>query len=84
MTKSNWAETALEAISAMPRGYLGTGEQIRLALLDNGLRKPSNVNAWGAVVRTAVNQGLLKRTGRKSPMAIKRAHARVSPVYQVL
>lgn len=84
MANSNWADNALEAIASMPRGYLGTGEQIRLALTINGLRKPHNNNSWGALVRSAVNQGILKNTGRKSPMAVKKAHARSTPVYQVL
>lgn len=77
-----WRPAAIAAIAALPQGYEGTGEDIRLDLLKAGLAEPHHHNAWGEVTKEAIKRGLIHRTGELRNMRTKRSHARATPVYR--
>jgi hypothetical protein len=66
----------------LPPGWEGTGEDLRLALTEAGLRAPHHHNAWGALVLGLVARGLLARTGQMRGMRTARSHARRTAVYR--
>ncbi len=74
----DWSEMVLAKITALPIGWTGIGEDIRL-MIDT---KPTHHNAWGAVINMAVRRGLLVDTEATRKMATKKSHARKSPVYE--
>ena len=74
-----WAELVLAFIEGLPKGWRGIGEDIRR--LWHG-PQPDHVNAWGAVIRVAVAQGLLEETGEHRPMTAESSHARESKRYR--
>src|SRR5215472_10718968 len=72
-----WKDVALRYISLLRRGWRGTGEQLRLAMLRNGCPFPHHHNAWGAVInRAIVDHGYLRGTGRYAHMETEKSHAR--------
>ena len=60
-----------------------TGEQVRL-WLEKRLEPPHHHNAYGALINTAIKRGILIPTGCLVPMAVKKSHARKTPVYRTL
>ena len=74
---------ALAQFCKSNRGAEVIGEDIRRALMDQGL-KPHHPNAWGALIRCAVKDEYLHRTGAwRSPSAVA-SHGRPTSVYRVL
>lgn len=80
VARGQFVETGLRAIAALPNGWQGTGETLRVYLLGRGV-VPHHHNAWGALVMTAVRQKLLFPTGRYEAMRTAPSHARRTPVY---
>jgi uracil-DNA glycosylase family 4 len=77
---SEWKDAAMRSIRELPRGYEGTGEQIRLDVLDAGLDEPNHHNAWGAIIRSALVSGVLEGTGEFRKMETTKSHARKTEV----
>ena len=76
-----WWQDAIRAVQALPAGFEGTGEDIRLELERQGLR-PHHHNAWGSMVRRCMQLGLLKKTGKRRAMKTPKSHARPTDVYR--
>lgn len=74
-----WMTRYLAFVASLPKGWIGTGEDIRLSC---GLEAPGHVNAWGAATNHAVRKGLLAKTGIYVPMRSERSHARGTPQYR--
>lgn len=70
---------ALHAIGTLPSGDW-TGENIRDVLTTRGI-VPGHPNAWGSLIRTALNQHLLTPTGRFTQMTAVKSHARKTEIY---
>jgi hypothetical protein len=77
-----WVAQALLAIRAVPSGWRGTAEALRLQLLTQGLPSPHHHNCWGALIMTAVKKNLLCKTGKMEHMKTKKSHARLTPEYK--
>lgn len=73
-----WSKQVLAAVEALPAGWHGTGEDIRRSW--NG-DDPSSPNAWGAVIRQAIEKKFLIRTGRRLAMCAKDSHGRQTDEY---
>lgn len=71
---------AYHAVIALPTGSY-TGEDIRLQLSAKGI-VPHHHNAWGALIRKCVTDGILEFSGIYEAMKTRRSHARRTPVYQ--
>ena len=78
-----WRNRALAALSLI-RGFAGTGEDIRIKLLMQGLAQPHDQHAWGEFINAAKRLGKLDPTGQYRKMRTKKSHARKSEVYRVL
>ena len=61
-----------------------TGEEIRFWLRSKRLKAPAHPNAYGALIRRAVDTGLLKRTKKVAASLTPTSHGRVRPVYSVV
>jgi hypothetical protein len=68
------------------KGERFTGESLRLAALEGGVRNPQHHNAWGAVSRAVLVRWLredrIEPAGHAQAQAAK-AHARLYPAYRV-
>jgi len=78
----DWTGIVLERIRALPLGWSGTAEALRLRLLGEGCPKPPHHNAWGAVIRRAGELDLIMMTGELEAMRTRKSHARRSPVWR--
>src|SRR5271167_4699297 len=69
-------------VTGLPKGWTGTGEDLRLVLLPI-IGEPTHHNAWGALVMHAQIQEppLIKPTGRFFQMKLKKSHARITREY---
>lgn len=77
-----WRAQIIEFIENLPQGWVGTGEDIRLAALEAGMNNPHSPNAWGAAVMYAVkHKRWLMWTGKVRPMRAKSSHARITREY---
>lgn len=74
----SYTDRALEQIRTIDGEF--SGEDIRL-LVESRIGKPHHHNAWGAIIRTAIKQGAIQRTGRMAQMNTRRSHARMTPTY---
>jgi hypothetical protein len=74
-----WQTDARSILLQMPSEL--TGEDIRLACEDKGI-KPHNNNAWGSFVLSLIKQGYLEPTGRYVAMRSDVSHARKTQVYR--
>jgi hypothetical protein len=86
VTKNNlsWVDRATIALrwyGAMHSGEEVTGEQLRAVLLDLKFPKPTHVNAWGALIRSAASAGIIEDTGRVTQTTTKQSHARLTRVW---
>jgi hypothetical protein len=75
----DWMSKALDAVKALPAGFEGTGEDIRLKI-EPRCGKPHHHNATGALIRTAINRGMLRYVAHRQ-MKTEKSHARSTPVY---
>jgi hypothetical protein len=72
---------ALAIIAELPPGrYLA--EDIRFAIVERGIR-PHIDKAWGALIRTALNKGLIHFRGEWAKARSVRSHAHMSMVYWI-
>lgn len=71
---------ALAAMRTFGPG-LYTAEDFRLRLEREGLR-PHHHNAWGALTKQAILDGIIRETGSRRAMRDPRSHARMTPVYR--
>jgi hypothetical protein len=76
----SWMAEAMAAVELLPVDWTGTGEAMRIVLVNSGLTPPHHHNAWGALVNCALKRGLLGYTGEVDHMKTKKSHARRSPV----
>ncbi len=76
----DWQTRCLAAIQRLTWAHDFTGEDLRLHLIET-VGRPHHHNAWGALVRNAVSQDLIRATGLWRPMRTKRSHTRRTPVY---
>ncbi len=77
-----WTAGALAVIRQLPIGWVGTGEDVRHAVNRAMVGQPSSPNAWGALIKAAINLKLLTHTGRWLKMKDKGSHARMTPEYR--
>lgn len=77
-----WYDVAIMKLHKFPKGERYTGEQIRHELLRRGLWTPHHHNAWGGFMMHAVRQEIIIKTGELVPMADKKSHARMTPIYE--
>lgn len=75
----DWMGKALDAVTRLPAGFEGTGEDIRLKI-EPECGKPHHHNATGALIRTAINRGMLRYVEHRQ-MKTEKSHARSTPVY---
>lgn len=75
-----WMSMATAAVEALPAGWEGTGEDIRI--MSAGMPPPHHHNAWGAMINTCVRKGWLVWTGEIRNMRSVRSHARATKVYR--
>lgn len=74
-----WAAEAMAAIIAIPRGWQGMGEDIRV-LVGDKVGHPHHPNCWGALIMGAMRKGLLVKTGVWKGARAKASHASQYPV----
>lgn len=60
-----------------------TGEQVRMWLRTQKVRKPEHTNTYGALILNAINRGLLRPTGDVVRATDPKAKGRLTPVYTV-
>jgi len=77
-----WMLSAMMAGRSLPRGWEGTGEDIRVALTMGGLPKPHHHNCWGAFINSMVREGWLEWTSAMRNMRTVKSHARATKVYR--
>lgn len=61
-----------------------TMDEFRLYAKANYLPDPESMNAWGALPRRAVREGVIRATGEFRQAVIESAHARVVRVWEVV
>lgn len=83
VSRGPFLAAAITAIGKLPSNLLVTGEDIRVRLIQAGI-VPHHHNAWGAVVKRAVEHGYLVPTGQYRHMRTERSHARKTPLYRVV
>jgi hypothetical protein len=76
-----WNTEALKIILDLPIGWEGTGQQIRIMVV-NQIGEPHHFNVWGALINEAIMKRLLVRTGRQAHARIRASHARRNDVYR--
>ena len=79
---ADWMQSALVAISKIQRGTEVIGEDIRIMIRDK-VGDPHHHNAWGALIKSAIRNGLLIQTDRFRQMKTTKSHARVSRIYRL-
>lgn len=79
----SWRGNAFVALSLLPKGYTGTGEDIRIRLRMKGLAAPHHPNAWGELIKSAIKIGKLVPTKEMRKMKTEKSHARMTRVYRV-
>ena len=77
----NFIQDGLSAIARLPVGFTVTGEDIRRLLIHDGI-VPHHHNAWGSLIRNAVERQLIRPTGRYLQMRAVASHARRTPEYR--
>jgi hypothetical protein len=82
---ANNVEWMIQGLRLMPRlkdrfHNGATGEEIRLALTPV-IGLPTHHNAWGRLIRLAIEQNILVMTGAMDQMRTPKSHARSTPVY---
>lgn len=82
VTRSPWQQEAHEAMSGLPPGWEGTGQDVRHFLMtDCEMDPPHHPNAWGAMISGAVRNKMLRPTGRYVKAKYVQSHARKLEVY---
>lgn len=87
MSKSvSWHNKALNLIaSSLHEDHTRvTGEDIRFWLRSKRIRNPSSPNAYGALIRSAIDNGILRRLSRYQASVSPSSHGRKRRVYSVV
>lgn len=71
-----WKAAVYNYILALPEGWTGTGEDIRVACPLSHAPQ-----AWGAIINTAVRRNWLQPTGQYKMMRSSASHGRETRVY---
>ena len=81
----DWQERCVVAISRLPSGFRGTGEAIKIYLINNRmLEKPYHYNCWGPAIDKARKVGLLRKTTEFAQGTTRSSHGRPNnTVYEV-
>ncbi len=80
----NWFGRALMVIAAIPHGWTGTAEDIRLDFLDVQLEQPHSVKVYGSLTTQAIRHHLIVLTGERRQMRGPKSNARKTDVYRRL
>ena len=76
-----WRINAMDGYRRMPRGWIGTGEDIRF-LLAPVIGFPRHPNGWGGIMNAALRRGWYTPTGKWiAPQSVK-SHSRPIREYQ--
>lgn len=73
-----WRDAGIAVVKALPVGWKGTGEDIRLAVK----ALPSHPNAWGSLVNALLKIELIYPTGDYTAMKEKASNGRKTPIYE--
>lgn len=77
-----WHDKLSAYISRLRSGWRGSGEDVRRLWWQDGGEMPRHHNAWGSVIRQAIAQGYLRRTGRRVKLKAVKGHARLTDEYE--
>lgn len=77
--RPGWQALALAFLQDYPEKTF-QAEQVREWAYMNGLQRPSHGRAWGAVIVTAKNQGLIRHAGY-APVSNPKAHRTPASVW---
>lgn len=77
----DWRIAAKHAVESLPHDWEGTGQDLRVALIESGLPNPHHYNAWGALVRSCIPH-LLQPTGSMRASVLSQCHAHRLAVYR--
>jgi hypothetical protein len=72
---------AYNAVMKIPKGWVGTGEDIREIVEREGIT-PHHHNAWGAFISLLCRYEIIEKTGLYTQMKRVGSHARVNAVYK--
>jgi hypothetical protein len=75
-----WMSKYLAGVMALPRDWRGTGEELRLKLIRDGVPFPHHHNTWGGAAMSAIRQGLLVSHDEFDHMRTKKSHKRKTQV----
>jgi hypothetical protein len=75
-----WVPAARTEIAKL-RGWCGTGEDLRLLLVPL-IGPPHHHNAWGPLIKYAIERHWLFPTGERRHMKSKKSNARSTAVYR--
>lgn len=77
-----WTAQARAAfLRVIPTGWEGMGEDIRLAILGEGVPEPHSPNAWGPLILGMRKSGWISPIGYRQPRCVK-SHASEKKVYR--
>lgn len=76
-----WFADAMAALEGLELEGEFTGEDIRHMVVEI-VGDPHHHNTWGALIKQAVERGIIEETGEFVQMQDKQSHARRSPVYR--
>lgn len=76
-----WIDQAKALARALPSGWEGTGEDLRVQLMLGGLVAAHHHNVWGALINGMVRDNTFFQIGTKQ-MRTLRSHARKTPLYR--
>ncbi len=78
VTRQEFQQAGMEAIMALPSGWVGDAQDIRALIAV----RPHHVNGWGALILCAVRGGWLVATGEYRKARVVASHARKLAVYR--
>lgn len=77
----DFSTLAYNVVMKIPRGWVGTGEDIREIVEKEG-HTPHHHNAWGAFISLLCRYEIIEKTGLYTQMKRIGSHARVNAVYK--
>ena len=77
----DFSTLAYNVVMRIPRGWVGTGEDIREIVEREGIT-PHHHNAWGAFTSLLCRYKIIEKTGLYTQMKRIGSHARVNAVYK--
>jgi len=80
-TAGAFSTLAYNVVMRIPKGWVGTGEDIREIVEREG-HHPHHHNAWGAFISLLCRYEIIEKTGLYTQMKRIGSHARVNAVYK--